>query len=124
MLAAGFAVGTALNGFYNGISDLPDAESRLQTMVSLLNILIGISGIAAAVFVWRQHRWATTSLIMWAAAIVSISVMAPRAYAPEEVSWPAALAGGLGATAIVVAVVLYVRWRMRLTARGESSPAS
>lgn len=124
MLVGAFAVGTGLNGLYNGITDLPDAETTLQTIVSLLNILIGVTGFAAAMLVWRHHRWATASVIAWAATIVTIVVMAPRAHAPEDVGWPAALAGGIGTAAVVVAVVLYVRWRIRVTARGESSPAS
>jgi uncharacterized membrane protein len=124
MLVAAFALGTALNGFYNGVSDLTDAENALQTLVSLLNILVGITGIAAAVLLWRQHRRATAFVIAWAATIVTVAVMAPRAHAPEDVPWLAAIIGGLGAAAVAVAVVLYVRWRMRLTARGESSLAS
>jgi hypothetical protein len=124
MLVAAFAIGTGLNGLYNGISDVSDAENALQTLVSLLNILVGITGLSAAALVWKQHRWASAAVIGWAAAIVTISIMAPRAYAPEEVGWLAAILGGLGAAAVAVALVLYVRWRMRVTARGESSPAS
>jgi hypothetical protein len=124
MLVAAFAIGTGLNGLYNGATDLPSSETTLQTIAALLNIVVGITGIIAAVLLWREHRRATIAVIAWAVAIVGIAVMAPRAYAPEDVTWLTALVGGLGTAAVVVAVVLYVRWRMRLTARGESSPAS
>jgi len=124
LLVAAFAIGTALKGLYNGISDLSDAENGLQTFVSLLNILVGITGITAAVLLWRQHRWAMASVVTWAATIVTVAVVAPRAHAPEDVAWLTAIIGGLGVAAVAVAVVLYVRWRLRLTARGESSLAS
>jgi hypothetical protein len=122
MLVAAFTIGTGLNGLYNGATDFPHSETTLQAVAALINILVGITGIAAAALVWREHRRATIAVAVWAAAIVGIAVMAPRAYA--EVGWLPALVGGLGTAAVVVAVVLYVRWRMRLTARGESSPAS
>ena len=124
MLVAAFAIGTALNGLYNAFVLIPSADTTLQTIAALLNIVVGITGITSAVLVWRQHRRATMSVMAWAAAMVASAVMAPRAYAPEAVGWPAALAGGIGAAAVAVAVVLYVRWRLRLTARGESSLAS
>jgi xanthine/uracil permease len=122
MLVAAFAIGTGLNGLYNGATDLPHSETTLQSIAALLNILVGITGIAAAVFVWRQHRRALASVVAWATAVVAIAVMAPRAYA--EVGWPAAVGGGLATAAVVAAIVLYVRWRMRVRARGESSPVS
>jgi hypothetical protein len=123
ILVAAFAIGTGLNGLYNGATDLPHAPNTLATVVNLLNLTVGIAGIAAAVLVWRQDRRATAPMVAWGASIVGAALLAPRAYAPE-VGWPAAIVGGVATAALVVTVFLYARWRLGLTARGESSPAS
>lgn len=123
ILVAAFAVGTGLNGLYSGVTDLPRAPNGLATLVGGLNILMGVSGLAAAVYIWRQHRVAAALIVAWGASAIALSVMAPRAYAPEA-GWPAAILGGVITAALVVTVVLYVRWRLGLTESGESSPAS
>lgn len=123
ILVAAFAVGTGLNGLYNGVTDLPRAPNGLATMVGALNILMGVTGLAAAVYIWRQHRAAAALIVVWGASAIAASVLAPRAYAPE-VGWPAAILGGIITAALVVTVMLYVRWRLGLTEPGESSPAS
>jgi hypothetical protein len=122
-LVAAFAIGTGLNGLYTGATDLPRAPNTLATIVSVLNVLMGIAGIAAAVLVWRQHRRATAPMVAWGVCIIGAALLAPRAYAPE-VGWPAAIVGGITAAALVSTIFLYVRWRLGVTARGESSPAS
>lgn len=123
ILVAAFAVGTGLNGLYNGITDLPTAPNDLATVVGVVNIIMGIAGLAAAVLIWRQPRLATTAIVVWGSAAVAVSVLAPRAYAPEA-GWLGAILGGVVTGALVATVVLYARWRLGLTARGESSPAS
>ena len=124
ILVAAFAVGTGINGFYSGITDLPDAPNTLATMVSLFNLLMGISGLAAAVLLWRQDRRALIPVAVWGGSMIGAATLAPRAYAPEDAGWPAAIIGGIMTAAVVVAIVVYARWRLGLTARGESSPAS
>ncbi len=123
ILVAAFTIGTGLNGLYNGVTDLPRAPNGLATMVGVLNIMMGITGLSAAALVWRQHRAAALLIVLWGASAVGASVLAPRAYAPE-VGWPPAILGGLVTGALVVTVVLYVRWRLGLRESGESSPAS
>ena len=123
LLVAAFAVGTGLNGLYTGVTDLPDAPNTLATMVGVINIVMGITGLGAAVQLWRQHRLAVPLVIAWGTSAIALSVLAPRAYAPEG-GWPAALVGGMMTAAVVVTIVLYVRWRLRVTALGKSSPAS
>jgi len=123
MLVAAFAVGTGLNGLYNGATDIPTAANTLATVVAVMNIVMGIAGLAAAVLLWRQHRRAVPLVIVWGASAIALSILAPRAYAPDA-GWPAAIAGGLVTAAVVVALVLYVRWRFGATARGKPSPAS
>jgi hypothetical protein len=113
ILVAAFAIGTGANGLYNGVTDIPDAPNQLATVVGAINIFMGIAGLAAAVLLWRQQR----------ASAVLVSILAPRAYAPE-VGWPAAILGGVMTAALVVTIVLYVRWRLGIRAIGESSPAS
>lgn len=123
LLVAAFAIGTGLNGLYNGATDLPRAPNTLATVVGVLNLVMGISGITTAVLVWRQDRRAMTPMTAWGAAVIGAALLAPRAYAPEA-GWPAAIIGSLTAAVLVVTIVLYARWRLRFTARGESSPAS
>ncbi len=123
ILVAAFAIGTGINGLYNGVTDLPRAHNALATMVGVLNITMGLTGLASAALIWRQHRAAALLVVLWGASAVAASVLAPRAYAPE-VGWPPAILGGVVTAALVVTVVLYVRWRLGLTATGESSPAS
>jgi hypothetical protein len=123
ILVAAFALGTGVNGLYNGATDLPAAPNTLATIVAVLNVTMGIAGITAAVLVWKQDRRAMLPMVVWGTSVIGAALLAPRAYAPE-VGWPAALGGGVAAAALVVTVVLYVRWRLGLTARGESSPAS
>jgi hypothetical protein len=123
ILVAAFAIGTGLNGLYNGATDLPRAPNTLATIVGVLNLTMGIAGIAAAVLVWRQHRRATAPMVAWGASIIGASLLAPRAYAPE-VGWPAAVVGAVAAAVLVITIFLYARWRLSLTAPGESSPAS
>ena len=123
VLVAAFAIGTGLNGLYNGATDLPRAPNTLAAIVGVLNLIMGITGIAAAVLLWRKHQRATAPILAWGASAIGASVLAPRAYAPE-VGWPAAMIGGIVTAAVVITIVLYVRWRLGLTAPGESSPAS
>ena len=123
LLVAAFAIGTGLNGLYKGVTDLPHAPNMLATIVGVLNLLMGIAGIATAVLLWRQHRHAILAVAAWGASVIGGALLAPRAYAPEA-GWPSAIAGAIAATAIILTIVAYVRWRLRLTARGESSPAS
>jgi hypothetical protein len=123
ILVAAFAIGTGLNGLYTGATDLPRAPNTLAAIVGVLNMMMGITGIAAAVLVWRQHQRATAWILAWGASAIGASLLAPRAYAPE-VGWPAAIIGGVVTAALVTTIVLYVRWQLGLTAPGESSPAS
>ena len=123
ILVAAFAIGTGANGLYNGVTDIPDAPNQLATVVGVINIFMGIAGLAAAVLLWRQHRLAVPIVMAWGASAVVVSILAPRAYAPE-VGWPAAILGGVMTAALVVTIVLYVRWRLGIRAIGESSPAS
>ena len=125
ILVAAFAVGTGVNGFYTGRRTCRDAPNTLATMVSLFSLLMGIAGLAAAVLLWRagSPRPGPRSLC-GARRRSERATLAPRAYAPEDAGWPAAIIGGIMTAAAVVAIVLYTRWRLGLTARGESSPAS
>lgn len=123
LLVAAFAIGTGLNGLYTGVTDLPTAPNSLATMVGVINIVMGITGLGAAVQLWRQHRLAVPLVIAWGTSAIALSILAPRAYA-SDAGWPAAIAGGLVTAAVVVAIVLYVRWRLAITALGKSSPAS
>ena len=123
ILVAAFALGTGLNGLYTGVRDIPSAPNGLAVAVAVINLTLGVTGLAAAVLIWGHHRWATWLIVLWGASAVAAAVLAPRAYAPEA-GWPAALIGGLVTAALVVTIVLYVRWRVRITAAGESSPAS
>jgi uncharacterized MnhB-related membrane protein len=123
ILVAAFAVGTGLNGLYNGVTDFADAPNTLAVLVCVINVCMGIIGLSAAALLWRQDRRAAALIIAWGASAVAVSILAPRAYAPD-VGWPAAIIGGVVTGALVVTVVLYVRWRLGFTAAGESSPAS
>jgi hypothetical protein len=123
VLVAAFAIATGLTGLYNGATDLPRAPNALAAIVGVLNVLMGITGIAGAVLVWRQHERAIASLAAWGASAVGASLLAPRAFAPEA-GWPAAIIGGMMTAAMVVAIILYVRWRLTLGAAGKSSLAS
>lgn len=123
ILVAAFALGTGLNGLYTGVRDLPSAPNGLAVAVAVTNLTLGVTGLVAAALIWRHHRWAAWLIILWGASAVAAAVLAPRAYAPEA-GWPAALIGGIVTAALVVTIVLYVRWRVRVTAGGESSPAS
>lgn len=123
ILVAAFAVGTGLNGLYNVVTDLPSAPNDLAKVLGVVNLIMGMAGLAAAVLIWRRHRWATPLIIAWGASAVAASVVAPRAYAPDA-GWPAAILGGVVTAALVVTIVLYARWRLGVTAPGESSPAS
>ena len=123
VLVAAFAIGTGLNGLYSAATSLPSAPNTLATIVGGLNVLMGIAGIATSVLTWRQDRRALIPMIVWAAAVISTALLAPRAYAPQ-VGWPPAITAALTAGALVITVVLYARWRLSLRGRGESSPAS
>lgn len=123
ILVAAFAVGTGLNGLYNVFTDLPSAPNDLAKVLGVVNLIMGMAGLTAAVLIWRRHRWATPLIIAWGASAVAASVVAPRAHAPDA-GWPAAILGGVVTAALVVTIVLYARWRLGVTAPGESSPAS
>jgi hypothetical protein len=123
ILVAAFAIGTGLNGLYDGATDMPRAPNTLATLVALSKLIMGITGIAAAVLVWREDRRALPAIAVWGACAIGTSLMAPRAYAPEA-GWPAAMIGAFTTAVLVVTIFLYVRWRLSLTAPGESSPAS
>lgn len=123
LLVAALAIGTGLNGFYTGVTDLLDARNTLTVLVGVINLLTGVAGLSAAVLIWRQDRRATPLVIAWGAAVIGVAVLRPRAYAPE-MGWPAAILGGVVTAALIVTVILYARWRLGITAAGESSPAS
>ena len=123
LLAAAFALGTGLNGLYNGVTNIPRAPTELAMTVAILNVVMGLSGAAAAVLLWQQRPRALTALLVWGATVVGAAMLAPLAYA-EEQGWLAAIFRGVATGGVVAMVLAYVRWRLRLTARGESSPAS
>ena len=123
LLVAAFAVGTGANGLYNGASDIPSAPNTLATMVGVLNILMGLVGLAAAVELWRERPLAVPLVGAWGTSVIALSILAPRAYAPEA-GWPPAILGGVVTAALVVTIMLYVRWKLGATAPGRSSPAS
>ena len=124
ILVAAFAVGTGVNGIINGAQDLPDAPNGLATTVALFSVLMGIAGLAAAVLLWRWDRRALAPLALWGASGIGASTLAPVAYAAEDVGWPVAILSGVMTAALVGALFVYTRWRLGVTARGESSPAS
>lgn len=113
ILVAAFAIGTGINGLYNGVTDIPTAPNPLATIVGALNIMMGLAGLAAAVLLWMQRRVAAALVMAWGAIVITVSILAPRAYAPEA-GWPAAILGGVVTAALVVTIVLYVRWRLGL----------
>ena len=121
ILVAAFAVGTGINGLYNGATDLPTAPNVLATIVGVLNIIMGLVGLAAAVLLWMQRRAAAALVMAWGAIVIAVSILAPRAYAPEA-GWPAAILGGVVTAALVVTIVLYVRWRLGLGRPMNRSP--
>jgi hypothetical protein len=123
LLVAALAVGTGLNGFYTGVTDLLDARNTLTVLVGAINLIMGVAGLSAAVLIWRQDRRGTPLIVAWGATVVGVAVLRPRAYAPE-MGWPTAIVGGVVTAALIVTVVLYARWRLGVTAAGESSPAS
>jgi hypothetical protein len=124
ILVAAFAVGTGINGLINGVQDLPGAPNALATTVAALNLVMGIAGFAAAVLIWRVDRRAVVPMVLWGISGIGASTLAARAYAPEDVTWLAAILSGIATAAVVAAIVVYTRWRLGVTARGESSPVS
>lgn len=110
-LIAVLVLGIGINGFVNAANDLPNAPNALATIVAVLNLLMGVAGIGAAVFVWQQKAQAVPFLWVWGGSAVAASVLAPRAYAPE-VGWPPVLIGGIVTAAIVVAIVVFVRQKL------------
>lgn len=123
LLAAAFALGTGLNGFYNGVINIPRAPNELAMIVAVLNVVMGLSGAAAAVLLWRQRSHALIALLVWGATVVGTAMMAPLAYT-DEAGWLPAIFRGVVTGGVVAMILTYVRWRLTLTARGESSPAS
>jgi hypothetical protein len=123
VLVAAFAVGTGINGLYDGVTDFARAPNTLATVVAVLKLIMGVTGLSAAWLIWRHDRRATPLIIVWGASAIGAAVLAPRAYAPE-VGWTAAILAGVTTAVLVVTIVLYARWRLSVTAAGESSPAS
>lgn len=123
LLAASFALGTGLNGLYNGVSNIPRAPNELAMTVAILNIVMGLSGAAAAVLLWQQRPRALIALLVWGATVVGTAMLAPLAYT-NEAGWLPAIFRGVVTGGVVAMILTYVRWRLTLTARGESSPAS
>lgn len=123
VLVAAFAIGTGLNGLYRAATSLPSAPNALATILGVLNVVMGIAGIATAVLTWRQDRRALFPMIVWGALVVSAALLGPRAYAPQ-IGWPPAITAAITAGALVITIVLYARWRLGVRAPGESSPAS
>lgn len=121
-LIAVLVLGIGINGFVNAANDLPDAPNALATIVAVLNLVMGIAGIAAAAFVWQEKAQAVPALWAWGGSAIAASVLAPRAYAPE-VGWPPVLIGGIATAAIVVAIVVYVRRKVAMAPR-ESATGS
>ena len=123
LLAAAFALGTGLNGLYNGVTNISRAPNELAMTVAILNIVMGLSGSAAAVLLWRQRPRALIALLVWGATVVGTAMLAPLAYT-NEAGWLPAIFRGVVTGGVVAMILTYVRWRLTLTARGESSPAS
>ena len=122
LLAAAFALGTGLNGLYNGVTNIR-APNQLAMTVAVLNVVMGLSGATAAVLLWRQRPRALIALLVWGATVVGTAMLAPLAYT-NEAGWLPAIFRGVVTGGVVAMILTYVRWRLTLTARGESSPAS
>lgn len=123
LLAAAFALGTGLNGLYNGVTNIARAPNELAMIVAILNVVMGLSGAAAAVLLSRQRPRALIALVVWGATVVGSAMLAPLAYT-DEAGWLPAIFRGVVTGGVVAMILTYVRWRLTLTARGESSPAS
>jgi len=95
-------------GLYNGVTEMPDAQTALQRSVTIGVLLYGVLGLAAAV--WLSAAWAVV--------VTYVASTAAFAYAAADATVGAALAGGLGAAAIGILVV----WCARTVTAGALSP--
>jgi len=107
-------------GIPGGCSDLSEASSPGQLVVTIADLTFGTTGLAALVGYHQRRPWALAAIYLWAGSIVVAASVAPVAWGGSE-AWTGALAGS--ATAAVAAWVV-ATWRARLrspTATGTAS---
>ena len=105
-------------GLYNGVTEMPDAQTALQRSVTIGVLLYGVLGLAAAVMLMMRRTAAVWLSAAWAVVVTYVASTAAFAYAAADATVGAALAGGLGAAAIGVLVV----WCARTVTAGALSP--
>src|SRR5690349_23194316 len=92
-------------GLYNGLSELKDAHTPLQTSVTLGVLIYGILGTASTIVLMIRHPFSVWLTTAWAIVITYVASAASIAYGGDDVPVGSAIAGGVGAALIGAFVV-------------------
>jgi len=111
---------TGVLGMINGVTQPGEADDMLQFTVACGVLAYGVLGIVTAYGMLRRKRWAVPVGVVWGIIITYVASMATFAYAPEEATAVAAIAGGLGTALIAYGVVRTIRVSLARASSGRS----
>ena len=86
-------------------------SSSAGPSLRMLTVAVAVSGIGAALGLWRRDSWALTAFVLWTLLVLARQVV--REWRIEQVPWEEVLLGlGLQATVLGVCVA-FVRSQLR-----------
>ena len=99
---------TGALGIYNGVMDHP-GPALLQKSVTIAVVLYGVFGISGAIGMIARRRWSVWLVTAWGICIIYAASVAVIAYAGTDATATGALAAGVSAAVIAIAVIWSAR---------------
>lgn len=93
-------------------------SSSSDELVRILSVAVAVSGLAAAIGLWRRDTWALTAFVLWALTVLARQVA--REWRVEQVIWEEILAGVVLQVAVLGVCFAFVRSQLRDSRRGDS----
>ena len=102
-----FAVLVGLSALAHFACLTPSADE----LVRILTVVVAVSGLVAALGLWRRESWALTAFVLWALSILARQVV--REGRVEHVIWEEILAGFVLQATVLGVCAAFVRSQIR-----------
>lgn len=124
MVAIALVLVSSVLGLDNARTELPRAAGDWQRSVGYGQIVYGVSGLAAALGLLRQRRWAVPAAVVWAVSAAWVASVASFAFHDPAFQEPGTRGGVIGAAAAMLLLGAFVVWTARAVSRAPRVPES